>query len=171
LAVDYLEFSMHAVIKTLAVLALASSAFAASAQSASSGFYAGGEINRGTLTDFGSKVGVGANVGYAFNQNVAVELSAANVGTYSVNGVDLSTQALTGSVVASLPVSNDISLFGRLGYGKVTVAVDGAKGSVNSAAYGLGASYKLNNNMSLRAEYTRYAEELSKFGVGVQFKF
>lgn len=163
---------MHAVIKSLAVVALASSAFAANAQSTSpAGFYAGGEIVRGTLTDFGSKVGFGANVGYAFNQNLAVELSAANVGTYSVSGLDLSTQALTASVVGTLPLNNDISVFGRLGYGTVTVAVDGIKGDVNSAAYGLGASYKLNNSTSVRAEYTRYATELSKIGVGLQFKF
>lgn len=163
---------MHAVIKSLAVVALATSAFAASAQSASSaGFYAGAEINRSTLTDLGSKVGFGGNVGYAFNQNLAVELSAANLGTYSLVGTDVSTSALTASVVGSVPVSNEISLFGRLGYGKVTAAAGGIKADTNSAAYGVGAAYKLNSNMSVRAEYTRYAEDLSKFGVGIQYKF
>ena len=163
---------MRSVFKSLAVMALAGSAFAASAQSATSaGFYAGAEINRSTLTDFGSKVGFGGNVGYALNQNLAVELSAASLGTYTVAGTEVSTSALTASVVGSLPLSNDISVFGRLGYGQVRAAAGGIKADTNSAAYGLGAAYKLNNNMSVRAEYTRYAEDMSKFGVGIQYKF
>ena len=86
-------------------------------------------------------------------------------------GVDVDASALTASVVGSVPVSTDLSLFGRLGYGSVTAAANGVKADINSAAYGVGASYKLNTNMALRAEYTRYASDVSKVGVGLQYKF
>ena len=163
-------------VGVLAFAAIASVATQAQAQSASaapamSGVYVGGTVGSTTITDLGSKVGFGGYLGLKLNENFAVEAGAQSLGTYTVLGTDVSASAYNVSVVASLPIDPKISVFGRVGYGSLTAAAGGTTADTNSALYGVGARYNINQNLAVRAEYTRLASDTGTFGVGLQYGF
>jgi long-subunit fatty acid transport protein len=163
-------------VGALAVAALAGVSTQALAQSASaapalSGVYVGGTVGSTSITDLGSKVGFGGYVGLKLNENFAVEAGAQSLGTYTVSGTDVSASAYNVSVLASLPIDPKISVYGRLGYGSLTAAAGGTTADTNSALYGVGARYNINQNLAIRAEYTRLASDTGTFGVGLQYGF
>jgi long-subunit fatty acid transport protein len=164
------------VVGVLSVAALASVATQAQAQTASAapaltGVYVGGTVGSTSITDLGSKVGFGGYVGLKLNENFALEAGAQSLGTYTVLGTDVSASAYNLSVLASLPIDPKISVYGRLGYGSLTAAAGGTTADTNSALYGVGARYNINQNLAVRAEYTRLASDTGTFGVGLQYGF
>jgi outer membrane immunogenic protein len=171
-----LGVSMTFIKSAVAVAALAFAAVGAQAQTSTTapaltGVYVGGNIGSTKITDVGTKTGFGGYVGYNINPNFAVEAGAASMGTYTFSGVDVDTSNYNVSVVGSFPVAPAINVFGRVGYGSLKVAVDGASATVNSALYGAGVRYNINPNTAIRAEYTRFASDTGTFGVGLQFAF
>lgn len=163
-------------LKTLAVAALAAAAMTgaqaqSSAAPALTGVYVGGSIGSTAITDLGSKIGYGGYVGIKLNENFAIEGAAQSLGKYTVLGTDVSASAYNVSVVASLPVDPKISVYGRLGYGSLTATAGGTSADTNSALYGVGARYNINQNLAVRAEYTRLASDTGTFGVGLQYAF
>jgi predicted porin len=175
------KFALKTTLKTLAVGALAVAAMAsvatqaqaqtASAAPALTGVYVGGTVGSTAITDLSSKVGFGGYLGLKLNENFAVEAGAQSLGKFNVAGTDVSASAYNVSVVASLPVDPKISVFGRVGYGSLTAAAGGTTADTNSALYGLGARYNINQNLAVRAEYTRLASDTGTFGVGLQYGF
>lgn len=162
----------------VAVAALAFAAVGAQAQTANltpstalSGVYAGGSIGSTKITDVGTKIGFGGYVGYNITPNFAVEAGAANLGTQKYSGVDIDTSNYNVSVVGSFPVAPAINVFGRVGYGSLTAGVNGVSASTNSALFGAGVRYNINQNLAVRGEYTRYASDTGTFGVGLQYAF
>jgi OmpA-OmpF porin, OOP family len=137
-----------------------------------SGVYVGGSIGSTAITDLSSKVGFGGYVGYKINENFAVEAGAQSLGKYIVAGSDVNASALNVSVVGSVPVDPKFSVFGRLGYGSLTATANGASAAdTNSALFGAGVRYHLNQNLAIRGEYTRLASDTGTFAVGVQYGF
>jgi long-subunit fatty acid transport protein len=159
----------------VAIAALTFAAVGAQAQSKPastlSGFYAGGSLSSNKITDVGTKIGFGGYVGYNVNPNLAVEFGAASMGTQKYAGLDVDTSNYNVSVVGTLPVSPEFNVFGRVGYGTLTVGVAGVSASVNSALFGAGARYNINQNLAIRAEFTRLASDTNAFSVGAQFAF
>lgn len=160
----------------LAAVAMFGFASQAQAQSTSaapalSGAYVGGSIGSTVITDLGSKVGFGGYFGLKLNENFALEAGAQSLGKYTVLGTDVSASAYNVSVVASLPIDPKVSVFGRVGYGSLTAAAGGTSADTNSALYGVGARYNINQNLAIRAEYTRLASDTGTFGVGLQYGF
>lgn len=181
----------------LALLALTPTAFAG-------GFYGVGEVTHSNLSlDHGyfddALIGAGASGlsssdkgstnkwrlqgGYRFNPNLAVEagyidfgkakyqadyVGGSAQGSLKVGGVDV-------AAVASLPLSDSISVFGKAGMvaAKVesSLAADGpaslASGSASEHVVrplvGVGGLYKLTQNVDLRADYD-YVNGLGKSG-------
>jgi predicted porin len=175
------KFALKTTLKGLAVGVLAVAAMAgvatqaqaqtSSAAPALTGVYVGGTVGSTAITDLSSKVGFGGYVGLKLNENFAVEAGAQSLGKFSVAGSDVSASAYNVSVVASLPVDPKISVFGRLGYGSLTATAGGTTADTNSALYGVGARYNINQNLAVRAEYTRLASDTGTFGVGLQYGF
>lgn len=145
---------------------LAAVAVPASAQ----GLYVFGDVGRSHYKEdieyFG--VDLSANsfafgAGYSVNDNFSFEAGYHHIGNYSFDdfGDDetLDVTALEISGVAKYPVTTEINIYGRLGFGKLTTEIPyfDTK-STYKAFYGVGASYKLSDNVSLRAEYNRYEE-------------
>ncbi len=161
----------------LAVAAMVSaqaqtSAAAPSMAPALAGVYVGGSIGSTAITDLSSKVGFGGYVGYKINENFAVEAGAQSLGKFSVAGTDVKASAYNVSVLAGVPIDPKISVYGRLGYGSLTATANGnSSADTNSALYGAGARYQLNQNLAVRAEYTRLASDTGTFGVGLQYSF
>jgi OOP family OmpA-OmpF porin len=130
-------------------------------------------------------------LGYAFSPNFAAEAGYFNSGTLAYSGTftggtvrsDIKITGFRLAVVGIAPLSDQFSVFGKLGWGMYTndsaatvtvgtVAVS-ASDSVkkNSVGYGAGVMYKLVDNVSLRASYEMIGSDVSAFLVGVQFKF
>ncbi len=164
-------------LKSLAVGALAAAAMAsAQAQTSSaapglSGVYVGGSVGSTAITDLSSKVGYGGYVGIKLNENFAIEGAAQSLGKFSVAGTDVKATAYNVSVLAGVPIDPKISVYGRLGYGTLTATAGGTTADTNSVLYGVGARYQLNQNLAVRAEYTRLASDTGTFGVGLQYGF
>jgi outer membrane autotransporter protein len=53
----------------------------------------------------------------------------------------------------------------------LTATAGGTTADTNSVLYGAGARYQLNQNLAIRAEYTRLASDTGTFGVGLQYGF
>ncbi len=138
-------------------------------------------------------------VGYDINKFFAVELayrdlgSVTDRGSYTDAGVQYnyrdktSATALQASVVGSLPISDEFSLFGRVGVGRIDADYDSVETS-NTGSWsdsgsesktrgllGVGASYKITPEIALRAEYNQYAKwddtKLSAFTIGATYHF
>ncbi|MDI4632128.1 porin family protein [Pelomonas sp. V22] len=188
------------------IIALAALAFiAAHASAADKTWYIGGDVGSTQFKADGDKerkTGFGATLGYSLNENVAFELQARRLGkaslTETVGSVNYTTtlkaNSLSVSVLGILPLNNEFSLFGRLGYARNsldlstkasnaagTVSFDGHK---NKALFGFGADYKINNNLSLRAEYVNLGKnkvnvggigelesKIQQFNVGANYAF
>jgi OOP family OmpA-OmpF porin len=174
--------------KFIAAAALALIATTASA--ADSNFYVGGDIGSSKFKvdgESGSKTGFGATLGYTLNPNVAFELSARRLGSWKEDGVTVKANALQASVLGIAPITNEFSLYGRLGLTRNSVKATegGYSGSVHKtkALFGLGASYQLAKNVSLRGEYMNLGSnklgsgadtvtvKMHQFNVGVTYAF
>ena len=163
-------------VGVLAIAAMAGVTAQAQAQTSSaapglSGVYVGGSIGSTAITDLSSKVGYGGYVGLKLNENLAIEAGAQSLGKFSVAGTNIKATAYNVSVLAGVPVDPKISVYGRLGYGTLTATANGGSADTNSALYGVGARYQLNQNLAVRAEYTRLASDTGTFGVGLQYGF
>lgn len=156
-------------------------------------------------TDTGYKLGVG----YQFTPYVAVEGGYVDLGKtkYSYNATaaqgtatasgEVKISGVNLSVVGILPVGADFNLFGKVGvlvgqakasYGGTVNAPGigawgaGTSGTKNQSAatYGIGASYNLTKEISLRAEYEWFDikgipatgdPDAKLFSLGVAYKF
>ncbi|GAA0647419.1 hypothetical protein GCM10009101_20830 [Brevundimonas lenta] len=115
--------------------------------------------------DDGSLGAVTGRIGAKFTPYLGVE-GEASIGVkdedITIAGVDGKLEhdydaALYG--VASVPVSDNVELFGRLGYGTTSIKADvaGATASTDgeSINYGAGANWYLDGKNGLRADWTR----------------
>ncbi|PND37340.1 hypothetical protein C1O66_07215 [Paucibacter aquatile] len=177
--------------KFIAAAALALIAGTASAAPGTdSNFYIGADIGSSKFKvdgESGSKTGFGATLGYTLNPNVAFELSARRLGTWKEGSVSAKANALQASVLGIAPITNEFSLYGRLGVGRnsLTVTEGGYNGTERKtkALFGLGASYQLAKNVSLRGEYMNLGSnklgsgadtvtvKMHQFNVGVNYAF
>jgi len=147
----------------------------------SSGFQLGnpGVAESADKTSTGGKV----FAGFRFNRNVGAEVSYVDLGKfkYSYMGapatgtavVDYKVSGFTVSGVALLPVSEEFSLFGRLGafVSTTTATVSNATGPVfgsfdgssdtahkTTVYFGAGAQYDFLQRLAVRVEYENYGE-------------
>lgn len=136
------------------------------------------EIDLDGLSLNKTKNGYGLGLGYELNQTFAVEIAyrdlmgsserESNSDYEARSNIDIT--AIQASVVASYPLNNAISIFGRLGVGKIeadsdyyendagTVYRDSESDSKTKALFGLGASYAFSEKLAARAEYSQFAE-------------
>jgi len=131
-------------------------------------------------------------LGYAINDSFGVEIGYLDSGTMSYTasitgvtaGVDIKVKGTQVAFVGTAPINDKFSVYGKVGYSWATTTASGTvtAGSVvtlvpsvsedkNSAGFGVGGSYKLSDQISLRAGYELYAKDLSGFTAGLVFKF
>lgn len=172
------------------------SAIPAMAQS----FYVGGAVGRSEQkqSDSGLNLvdnGTGAKVfgGYQIDKNFGVELGYAHLGESSINleglVVESKPKALFAAVTGTLPISKEVSAFAKAGVArtktKMTAAFDGTvfdmfEDKETSLLLGVGASYAINDQLSLTVEYENFGKISKEEGTkvkadlvsfGVRFKF
>jgi OmpA-OmpF porin, OOP family len=164
-------------LKVAAVIFAVSSAnaYAQSSNHTSSGLYAGINFSSTKIDELGTKGGFGGYLGYKFTQNFAAELGLSNNGKYDYFGTSVKVTAANLSLVGSIPVSSNVDLFGRLGYGnlkaKVSAGTFSESGNDNSALFGAGVRLNLNPQYAIRAEFARLSSDSTTFSLGAQFNF
>lgn len=156
--------------QSLAALMLLTAFASAHAQSQpATPFYVGVDLGKSRIDDDHSsnKTSYGAFGGYKFNDHFAAELSLRHL---AKDGDGKLTQAgLT--VVATAPLTNDFSLLARLGYNRLRVSTSEGSLGESAAMFGLGTSYQINKQVSLRAEFQRYRSNITSLNAGIQYAF
>lgn len=170
-------------------LAVAIWCIAGSAAAADQGWYLGGALGlatshygAGDATRLGYNPGatidnddLGAEVygGYRLNANWAVEAAYVNLGRAKFSGLagstgakdKISAEGLSLSLLGKVPLTQDFSLFGKLGAFAANAkyeCVQNCGGIQNNdkdgvyATFGVGAQYDVSPHLALRAEYERF---------------
>lgn len=159
------------------------SMIATPAFAADNGIYVGGQLGMastkfdlpagsGIAEDSMSPISFGATLGYALNKNFAVEGSYISLGkaTYktvpaSPLTIGISSSVLSVAAVGSYPVSNELSVLGRLGFASATskVSADNCTGCTfppdakkSALTYGFGAQYNISDVAGVRLTYDMY---------------
>lgn len=126
--------------------------------------------------------------GYQINRNVAIEASYFDYGSITANGqtfgvpfrVNGDATAFGVAALGMLPLSNQLSLFGKLGLlrTEVDVTAAGIGGAASESEsdtglhIGVGAMFDVTRTFSIRAEWERNDEaEVDMMSIGVQFRF
>ena len=102
--------------------------------------------------------------GYQVNKNLSLELGYQELGDVSVSSVgatgSVGAKAYDLSVLGILPVTQSVSVYGRLGiyYADVDLSVPATSvsGSGTDLVYGVGAQYDFKNGLGIRAEWQKY---------------
>ena len=136
-------------------------------------------------TDTGFKIGGG----YAFHRNFGVEAAYVDLGkaTASAGGQSAELKASGISVVAvgMLPLGQNFSLLGRLGFINATVKLSAPGFSDDTTdmktTFGIGASYSFTPRFAVRADYDVYQKlgdssttgesDVDMISIGVVYKF
>jgi len=159
-----------------ALVLVSSAAFAAQPNT----FYAGADVGRTKIDDIRDHdTSVGAFVGYNFHQNFAVEGGYRRLADDDYRSGALKASAkvdqLHLSVIGSLPVSESVSVYGRLGVNRLEAkaSIDNwsYKDSTTKALYGVGASYAFSPAVSARVEVQKPASDATNVSAGVAFQF
>lgn len=120
--------------------------------------------------------GVTGRLGYRFHPNFALE-GEATIGVVEddIAGVDVELDHAYGVYgVGYLPVSDNVELFGRVGYAEVEASAGPFDASEDGIGYGVGAQMRLTDNVGIRGEYTRLEGDddgADTFGVSAVFGF
>lgn len=162
-------FKKIAVAATLAILSTASMA-------ADGRVYAGADFGKTKLDGFSDReTSVGAFVGYAITPAIAIEAGYRNLADFDFIGADLSIDQVALSGVGTLPLANNFSLFGRLGYNRVKVKGSGPAGSASDTEsgvlYGVGLGYQFTPTVAGRLEVQKPTSDSTNLSAGVVFSF
>jgi len=126
--------------------------------------------------------------GYNFSSQLAAEVGYTMFGdstvTIGANSATIKTSSFYAAAVGSFPINDQFSLFGKLGISANKEDVSNSLGtsisnSKSGLMYGLGASYNLSSQTSLRAQYVNFGDydsytlplKASIFSLGVAYTF
>lgn len=186
-------------MKTKFIAALIGAAVAFPFAAQAEGIYVGGNVGRAEqkLSVEGesfkdSSVGYKLYTGYEFNNTFGIEggftdLRKAEKTAYGVRG-EVKTRNFYVAGTATLPLNEQFNLFAKAGFARNRVTVDvsaanehdSVRKNRTSPLLGIGASYKLDKNLSLVAEFEHYGKVAKEDGdsvkanllsVGVRYKF
>ncbi|SHH39094.1 outer membrane beta-barrel protein [Massilia sp. CF038] len=138
-------------------------------------FYAGGDLGRSDFQSYRSETSFGGFVGYQINSTFGVEAGYRRLAHVSDGEYDakLNQTALSGT--ASMPLNDAVTVYGRLGYARVSQKVSSgpysAKGSDSGALFGVGFSYAITPAVAARIEVQRLPDETTNLSTGIAFRF
>lgn len=176
-------------MKRSLTVALLSAAFAAPAFAAEEGFYAGVTLGQARASSYSSAATLtkstetvyGILAGYQFTRNFGGEVFFTGAGKFvgSAGAVTASgkADAFGISAVATLPLSDAFSLYGKLGYASTKTTASSSNGILAGASrddvtYGLGATYHVNPSVGIRFGWDRYGAAVANgTAIGSKDKF
>jgi OmpA-OmpF porin, OOP family len=153
-----------------AAMVVSGGAFAQKQQAAPLGFYVGGEFGK---FDIDSEDDTAFKIlgGYQFHKNFAAEFSYASL--FDKSGIEITAWELVG--VASYPLANKFSIFGKLGFAKweTDAGIFGSEDGTD-LTFGVGVQYDLTPKIALRGQWQRYDvsdENADLFSIGLIYRF
>lgn len=155
------------------LLIAASNAFAGEPNT----FYAGADVGKTRVSGgwSGNETSYGAFAGYNLNQNFAVEAGYRRLGEHKGYNFKDRLDQTSLSAIASMPVGESFSVFGRLGVshldGKVRFPGGSVSDSTNKALAGVGVSYAFAPNVSGRVEFQKAGSAVRNLSAGVAYQF
>jgi OmpA-OmpF porin, OOP family len=181
------------------IVGAAMMALSPAALSQTTGFYVGGAIGQTTIDACGV-VPAGLSCddedtswkilgGYQINRNFSAELGYSNLGEITASGpggslsIESNAWELVG--VGSYPLSNQLSVYGKLGLYRAEVELTSTVGisgdeTATDLTYGVGLRYDFTPTIGVRGEWQRYGDvgggstgegDVDVLSVGVIFKF
>lgn len=153
------------------------------------------EIDVGDFSATKSDNGYGIGLGYSLTNHFAIEVAYRDL--LSIDGGETSEDyeyrfnselsALQASLVASYPLNEAVSVYGRLGVGKIEVDTSSYENdwgditreseseSKTKALFGIGGRYAVTEQFGVRAEYSRFAEiedtTISSLSLAIDYHF
>jgi OOP family OmpA-OmpF porin len=160
-------------MKNTVIATLLFAAFATPAFAADEGFYAGVTLGQARAASYSSAVTLtkstetvyGILAGYQFTKNLGGEVFYTGAGKFagSAGAVTASGKADAFGVnaIATLPLSDAFSLYGKLGYASTKTTASSSNGILagktrDDVTYGLGATYNINSSVGIRFGWDRY---------------
>lgn len=185
------KFVQFILVALFSALALGS----APAWSQDEGFYAGFNFGQSKVSDFcmsapscdNKDIAVTIFGGYQVNRNFGVELGYTDLGKATLSGPGGSVRAEASGleilVVGTLPVTQQFSFYGKLGFfmwdsdfrGTVLGAPVSGSDDGTDLTYALGARYSFSRTLSMHVQWQRYRDvgdfDVDVIGAGLLFRF
>jgi opacity protein-like surface antigen len=166
-------------VAMLGVAAVSLSAGAIAQQKGpATGFYVGGDFGQTDVEDVDEDTSWKILGGYQVNRTFAVELGYANLFDKRVSGIDVEVTAWDLVGVASFPLGDRFSVFGKLGFAmweaKVNAGVLGsAKDDGTDLTFGAGLQYDVSRNLGIRGQWQRYDVDADAdlLSIGLIYRF
>ena len=145
--------------------------------------YIGASIGQSDYEDEETDTGFKIYGGYQVNQNFAVEGGYTDLGEVSDGSFSLSSNGFEVAAVGMLPINPQFDVFGKLGLFLANteasaVGFGSADDDSSDIFFGLGLSYHINQQISIRGTYDFYGVDffgsdldIDLLAVGVDFKF
>lgn len=138
--------------------------------------YAGVDAGKTKLEGWSDReTSFGAFVGYQFHPSFAAEFGYRRLADTEAFGADVKADQAALSVIGSLPLANNFSLYGRLGYNHIEVDASyrgfTSSDSVSRVVYGVGLGYAFTPAISARLEVQKPTSDTTNLSAGVVFKF
>lgn len=140
-------------------------------------FFIDADIGQSDLDESGVDDGtlINIGIGYDINSNFAVELSHLDLGSFSTDFGDIDVDGFNLSVIGSIPVSEQVNLFARVGYYDWEASLDNfSSTSDNDFIYGVGVSYDFNENVAGTLAYDSYSldgTDIDSLSIGIKYSF
>ncbi len=148
-----------------------------------SGWYVGGHIGQSDIDEIGEKdTAFRILGGYQINKNFGAELGYTDFGKSESGGITFKGNAIELTAVGTLPINNQFSVYGKLGFAMTegeasALGVSRSEDSV-TPTYGVGVQYNFSPTLGLRGEWQRYdvgddpiQSDVDVLSIGVIFRF
>lgn len=96
--------------------------------------------------------------GYRVHRNLAVELGYIDLGDMTINGRPANAEAWELVALGIAPLSEQFSLYGKLGGYRGEARGGGIKETRNDLTFGFGGQYDVSRNLGVRLEWQRYTD-------------
>jgi OOP family OmpA-OmpF porin len=139
--------------------------------------YVGSDVGTSEIeTLSGRSSSYGAFVGYQLNPAIAVEAGYRRLArSTEANFVDVRAKQRSVSLIATAPLNDGLSVFGRLGFNKIKSQVTSGATMVQENRgqflYGVGMGYDFTKEISGRVEFQKPSNNVNNVSVGVSVKF
>ena len=116
-------------------------------------------------------------LGYTFIDSnlliLSAELSRHDLGSFSDNGIDIESDAVSLAAVAALPLGPFIELYGKLGVASVEVDINGEDFDGDENFHGVGLGLDFFDTVDLFVEYLEFDNEVDSrlLGLGLRLDF
>lgn len=147
-------------------------------------WYIGGAVGQSDLDQngFDEETGWRLYGGYKFVPFVAAEVGYTYLGDFNSNRSNGSVEidGMETSIIGMLPLMDNFALLGKIGAYWWDSTIDGTLLSLNEdddvdLTYGIGAEFRVYNQMGIRASWDRYNEvadsDVDLISIGVNFSF